>query len=267
MRDALFVYGRLVRASMRSQMQYRAAFLLQTFGQFLITGIEVVGVWALFNRFHGLAGWTLPEVALLYGIVNVAFAIVDGVARGFDTFGGLVSNGGFDLLLVRPRSTVLQLAGAELQLRRIGRLAQALLVLGWATARLQLTWGAADVATLAGAILGGACLFYGLIICQATCCFWTVESLELFNIVTYGGVETGQYPVAVYRSWFRRIFTWVVPLAAVTYFPAVAILGRVDPLGTTRMFQRCAPLLGLAFLLVALRIWQFGVRHYRSTGS
>ena len=39
MRDALFVYGRLVRASMRSQMQYRAAFLLQTFGQFLITGI------------------------------------------------------------------------------------------------------------------------------------------------------------------------------------------------------------------------------------
>lgn len=265
--NGLALYARLIRASVRGQMQYRAAFLLQTVGHFLITGIEVVGLWALFDRFHGLAGWTLPEVALLYGMVNIAFALVDGAARGFDSFGGLVSSGGFDLLLVRPRSTVLQLAGAELQLRRIGRLTQAVLVLGWASSRLKLHWGAAEAATLTAAILGGACLFYGLIICQATFCFWTVESLELFNIVTYGGVETAQYPVAVYRSWFRRIFTYVVPVAAVTYFPALAILGRTDPLGSSRGFQYCAPGLGLVFLLVSLRVWEFGVRHYRSTGS
>jgi ABC-2 type transport system permease protein len=58
-----------------------------------------------------------------------------------------------------------------------------------------------------------------------------------------------------------------VPMACITYFPALAILGRPDPLGTPHWLQSLAPLVGLVFLLVALRVWQVGVRHYRSTGS
>lgn len=80
-------------------------------------------------------------------------------------------------------------------------------------------------------------------------------------------VETGQYPLTIYRAWFRRFFTFVVPLACVNYFPTLAILDRPDPLGTSIYFQCAAPALGLIFLLIALRIWKFGVRHYRSTGS
>ena len=38
----------------------------------------------------------------------------------------MVASGDFDRLLVRPRSTVLQLLGQELALRRLGRLVQ-----GW----------------------------------------------------------------------------------------------------------------------------------------
>lgn len=65
----------------------------------------------------------------------------------------------------------------------------------------------------------------------------------------------------------RRVFTFIVPLATINYFPAHAILGRPDPLGSAVLFRRLAPLVGFAFLLVCLGIWQIGVRHYRSTGS
>ncbi len=106
-----------------------------------------------------------------------------------------------------------------------------------------------------------------MIVLQATTAFWTIESLELFNILTYGGVETAQYPINIYRSWFRRFFTFVVPLACINYFPMHAFLGRIDPLGSTPLFQWLSPLLGVAFLLVSLQIWKIGVRHYCSTGS
>ncbi len=267
MLDAFRLYLRYIDISFRGQMQYRASFVMLSAGQFLVTGIEFLGIWALFDRFGGLQGWTLPEVALFYGTVNVAFAIADASSRGFDLVGTLIKNGDFDRFMLRPRSTVLQLAGQELTLRRVGRLLQGLAVFLWAASALDIAWSPVRIVLVIAAISGGTCLFYGLFIFQGTLSFWTTETLEIMNTVTYGGVETIQYPVSIYRPWFRKFFTFVVPLACVNYFPLLAVLGRPDPLGTPLVFQWAAPAVGVAFLIVALQAWKVGVRHYRSTGS
>ena len=267
MLDAFRLYLRYIGVSFRGQMQYRASFVMLSIGQFLVTGIEFLGVWALFDRFGSLQGWTLPEVALFYGVVNVAFAIGDAMSRGFDLVGTLIKGGDFDRILLRPRSTALQLAGQELTLRRIGRFLQGLAVLLWAASALEVAWSPDRIALMVAAVIGGACLFFGLFVLQGAMAFWTVETLEIMNTVTYGGVETAQYPIVIYRPWFRKFFTFVVPLACVNYFPTLAVLGRPDPLGTPVLFQWLAPVVGVAFLIAALQVWKVGVRHYRSTGS
>lgn len=267
MRHALRLYGRYLGISLRAQMQYRASFIMMTVGHLLTTGAEFAAVWALFARFGQIKGWTLPEAALFYGMINIAFALAEGWARGFDLFAGIVRSGAFDRLLLRPISTLVQIAGSELQLMRLGRLLQGLVVLLWSSMTLEIAWTLPKVALLIVAVLGGACLFAGLFVVQATICFWTVESIEIMNTVTYGGVEAAQFPVTIYRQGFRKFFTYGVPLAAVTYFPATAILGRQDPLGSSRLFQYLSPVIGVAFLLLATQVWRIGVRHYRSTGS
>jgi viologen exporter family transport system permease protein len=263
------LYSRYIGISVRSQMQYRASFVMMAIGHFWITGIEILLIWVLFDRFKMLGdGWRLPEVAMFYGMVHVAFAIAEAVGRGFDTFPGMVKSGEFDRLLLRPRSTVLQVSARELQVMRIGRFAQGLIVLLWAAGALEVQWTLARAGLLLFAVFGGACLFGGLFVLQATFAFWTVESLEVFNTVTYGGVETASFPLSIYDKWFRRFFTFVVPLACVSYFPALGILGRDDPaLGSPAWFHWLAPLIGVSFLFVMLQFWHFGVRHYRSTGS
>lgn len=265
--DGLRLYGRYIDISFRSQMQYRASFVMLSVGHGLMTGLEFLGIWALFDRFAALDTWSLPEVAFFYGLINIAFALCDACSRGFDAFAATVKSGDFDRLLLRPRSTALQLAGQELTLKRIGRIAQGLVVLLWAADALELAWTPDKLLLVAFAILGGACLFYGLLVLQATLAFWTTESLEIVNAVTYGGVETAQYPLAIYREWFRRFFTYVIPLACVSYYPALGILERPDPLGSGPLFQWLAPTIGLLFFAICLRVWQVGVRHYRSTGS
>ncbi|MCC7406642.1 MAG: ABC-2 family transporter protein [Phycisphaeraceae bacterium] len=267
MMSAIRLYGQYIGVSIRGQMQYPVTFVLQSLGVLLVTSIEFLGLWALFDRFGNLRGWTLPEVAFFYGLVSVSFSFADAMARGFDLFSGTIRAGNFDRILARPRSTVLQLAGQELTLRRVGRLAQGLIILGWAVYTLDLTWSVPTVGLLLLAIVGGICLFSGLVVLQATMCFWTTESLEVWNAFTYGGVFAAQYPLNIYRVWFRQFLTCVVPLACVTYFPALAIMGRNDPLGSPRWFQCVAPLAGVVFLFLALQAWRVGVRHYTSTGS
>lgn len=265
--DNLVLYLRYIGISMRGQMQYRASFIMESLGQFAFSGVVFLGIVVLFSRFDNLAGWSLPEVAFLYGLVNVAFALADAACVGFDHFGPMVRSGDFDRLLLRPRSTALQLAGQELELRRVGRLLQGVVILVWASVALDVDWTIVKAGLTIVTFLCGACLFFGLIVLQATLAFWTTETLEIINTVSYGGVETAQYPLSIYRPWFRHLFTFVVPWATVSYFPTLAILDKPDPLGSPLWFQFVAPLIGVLFLFVCLRIWEFGVRHYLSTGS
>ena len=262
------LFCRMAAASLAGQARYPATVLLHTLGQFLVTGIEVVAVWALFHRFGNVQGWRLGEVALFYGLVNVMFALADALGHGFDVLGtDFLRTGAFDRLLLRPRPLALQLMAHEVRFSRLGRLLQGGLVLAFATAQAGIAWSPGTVALALGAVAGGTALFLGILVLQGTLAFWTVESLEIANVLTHGGVQAAQYPLAVYAPWFRRLLTFAVPLACVAYYPALAILGRVDPLGAPAWLGWVSPLAGFAFLALAFQAWRLGLRRHASTGS
>lgn len=267
MTDAFRLYTRLMAISLRGQMQYRASFVMLTIGDFTVTAIEFAAVWALFDRFKTVQGWRFEEIALFYGIAGLAFAVADAFTSGFDRFGATVKAGEFDRLLLRPRSTALQLAGQELTLRRIGRFSQAFLVFAWAVWVLDIDWTVQRSLLVLTSIVGGAATFYAIVVFQATLAFWTTEGLEIANAAVYGGVETIRYPLEIYKDWFRKLFTYVIPLACVNYYPMLAVLGRVTQDDPGYVFSWLSPIVGFLFLFLALRIWLFGVRHYTSTGS
>jgi len=261
--NGLRLYGRYVAVSWRAQMQYPGAFIATSLGAFATTITDFIGIWALFARFRQIDGWRFDEVALLYGVISVSFAISDALTRGFDVFGThFVKTGDFDRLLVRPRSTVLQLLGYEFRATRIGRLAQGMVAWGVGVHLSGIDWTWSASATLLFAVLGGVALFSGILVLQATLAFWTVESLEIANTLTYGGVEAGQYPLDIYARWFRTFLTYIVPLASISYFPVASVLGRPVP-----SWAAFSPVFGFVFLGVALWVWRFGVRRYTSTGS
>src|SRR6266700_1386753 len=111
MPGALRMYMRYAAISLRGQLQYRASFVTSTIGAFLLTASEFFAIAVMFDRFGQLRGWTLPEVALFYGIISISFALCDAIGRGFDAFATMIKEGTFDRILLRPRSTVLQLLG------------------------------------------------------------------------------------------------------------------------------------------------------------
>ena len=132
---------------------------------------------------------------------------------------------------------------------------------------LEIQWTVYKGALLLFAILGGVMLFTGILIIQATFSFWSVQGVGFMNAFTHGGVQMGQYPLAIFRGWLRKFFLFIIPLGCTIYFPVLLIIGRQDPLGTSPLFQALSPLAGLLFLLLSLQIWRFGSRKYQSTGS
>jgi ABC-2 type transport system permease protein len=217
-----------------------------------------------FQRFPNLGGWSLYEVALCYSVIHIGFSLSECFARGLDSFSSLIINGDFDRVLVRPRNTLLQVLGSKFEFTRIGRLTQSIIVLVFSLTNLQVSWNLYKIITLILMIISAVFIFSGIYMLGATMCFWTVEGLEVINIFTDGGREMAQYPLTIYKEWIRKFFTFVIPFGTVNYLPLMFILNKTEGNSIGYMLT---PLLGLLFLVPCVLIWNFGVRHYKSTGS
>lgn len=269
MRYALRLYRRLISIRIRAQMQYRASFLLEMFTAILTNGSYFVTIALVLQRFHDVGGWTLGEVALLYGTVETAFGLTDLFFGGFDPpfFGNMVRLGSFDQMLLRPIDPTLQVLGSELQLRRIGRITQGVIVLVIGLGLVQVTWTPIKLLYLPVVLLSLIAFFGGLFIIGSTITFWTVESIEAINILTYGGTEMLAYPMHIYQNWMVRFFTFIVPAIFLNYYPTLYLLDKPDPLGLPWFAPFLSPVVGVGVLALAGLFWNYGIRYYQSTGT
>jgi ABC-2 type transport system permease protein len=272
MLEALFndirLYWRLIDMQIRAQIQYKVNLAIDISTYLLVTGFEFIALLLFFAAFPSLLGWRVGEVALLAAIMSLGFGLAEMVGAGIDGFDITIRRGEFDRVLLRPVSTFIQVIGSDFRLRRLGRLTQGVIAFVVALHLLpDLHWTPAKVVILPIGMVSGAAIFISILLLGATLCFWTVDTTELTNILTYGAREMLSYPLTIYNQGLQRFFLFVVPVAFGSYAPTCYLLDRPLPFGLPNDLAFAAPLIALVVALVSGLIWRFGVHHYQSTGN
>ena len=258
------LYMNYIKMNVRSQMQYRASFFMLMMSQVIYPVLSFISIWFLVMKFGELGGWSIQELGFSYGSIVMSFSLAEIIFRGFDKFPWNIKSGAFDRVLVRPRSTILQVLGSEFALFRLGKTISAIAIYVWSLTRLELNWSIDFIIVAAGMILAGVCVFSGLFIIYAVFSFWTIEGMEIMNIITHGTKELARVPLNVYDSGFIRFFIFVVPLASANFLPLMYLTGRATE---NAWLYAWSPVLGFLFIIPCIFLWQFGVKHYKSTGS
>ncbi|MBO1337713.1 ABC transporter permease [Streptomyces sp. VRA16 Mangrove soil] len=251
----------------RSTMTYRASFVMTTFGNFAASGLEFVGILLMFSRVDRLGGYSLPEIAFLYGTAGAAFGLADLFAGSLGRLGQRVRDGTLDVFLVRPAPVLVQMAADRFTLRRLGRVTQGLLVLAWSVTALHVHWTPAKAALVPVLLVSGAGIFVAVFIAGASFQVVAQDAAEVQNAATFGGTAMLQYPPTVFGEGLLRGVTFVFPLAFVNWVPALYILGRPYPLGLPQWVAFAPPFVAAACLGAAGVAWRAALRGYRSTGS
>jgi ABC-2 type transport system permease protein len=265
--ETVLLWRRLVGAQIRSQLQYRMSFALDLGGSFLISFLDFLAVLVVFHNVPRLNTWNVHEVAFLYAVSMVSFGFTDLLIGHLDLLPQKIRDGSFDLLLVRPRGTLLQVAALDFQLRRLGKAAQGAIVLAYALATLHVHWTVGRAAILALMIPTGCVVFAAVWVAGACIVFWTTEGGEFTNAFTYGGNFLTEYPIDIYSRWARRFLAYLIPMAFVAYFPALYILDKPDPLGLPRALDFVAPAVAAVAACLSGLVWRFAIRRYRSAGG
>jgi ABC-2 type transport system permease protein len=263
----LRAYGFTVGMWVRSTMAYRTSFLIMLAVSFATTFLDFAAIMIMFSHVDELGGFSLPEVAFLYGTSCVAFGLADLLLGQFERIGRRVRDGTMDVLLTRPVPVLSQVAADRFALRRLGRICQGTLVLGWSLLRLDLDWSLGKALLTVSMVVCGGVIFGCVFVLGGAFQFWAQDATEVQSAFTYGGTTLLQYPPTVFGKDLVRGVTFVVPLAFVNWLPALRVLGRDDPLGLPGWVDFAAPAVALLCCALAGAAWRAGLRAYRSTGS
>ncbi|MFF3556468.1 ABC transporter permease [Streptomyces tsukubensis] len=264
---ALRAYGLITAMWIRSTLAYRASFALAVFASFAFSAFDFVAVMLMFSHVDALGGYPLGEIAFLYGTASTAFGLTDLFLGSTDRLGRRVRDGTLDTFLVRPVPVLAQLAADRFALRRVGRVTQGLVVLGYGLAVTDVAWTPAKVLLVPVMVISGGVLFGAVFVAGAAFQFWAQDAAEVQNSFTYGGVTMLQYPPTVFAQDLVRGVTFVVPLAFVNWLPGLYVLGRPYPLDVPQWLAFAPPFVAAAACALAGLAWRAGLRTYRSTGS
>ncbi|GHJ36561.1 ABC transporter permease [Streptomyces sp. TS71-3] len=260
-------YGLIAAMWIRSTLAYRASFAMTLFGSFVATAFDFAAILLMFSQVDSLGGYALPEVALLYGTAATAFGLADLVMGSTERLGRRVRDGTLDVLLVRPVPVLAQVAADRFALRRLGRVTQGALVLGYGLAAAPIAWTPQKVLLLPVMLVSGAAVFSAVFVAGAAFQFVAQDAAEVQNSLTYGGTTLLQYPPTVFAKDLVRGVTFIVPLAFVNWLPALYILGRPYPVHLPQWVAWAPPPVALACCALAGVAWRAALRSYRSTGS
>ena len=267
LRGTWVAYRAIILARIRSQTEYRWSFVLDLGASAFLGLVEFAELYAIFGRTRSIDGFSYVEVMLMFGFSSLSFAVADLAVGHIDTLPTYVRTGTFEALLVRPLSTIGQLATSDFSLRRVGRGVVALLVLIYALARTSMAWTPTRVAIVAVTPIIGAFIYACVFVATASVTFWFVDAGEFANAFTYGGNYVAGYPFTVYRLALRQLFTFIVPVAFVAYVPTLALLGQLDERGWPA-WSGFAPVLAAVLAFLAARaMWTTGVRRYVGAGG
>ncbi|MGX1270236.1 ABC-2 type transport system permease protein [Streptomyces phaeoluteigriseus] len=267
LREGWRAYRLIAGMWIRSTMAYRLSFAMTLVSGLLVTGLDFVAILLMFSRVDALGGYSLPEVAFLYGLSATSFGLADLVIGSAGRLGSRVRDGTLDTLLVRPAPVLAQVAADRFALRRVSRITQGALVLGYALAATDVDWTVVKVLLVPVMLVSGAVIFGAVLVAGAAFQFVAQDAAEVQSAFTYGGQTLLQYPPTVFGKELVRAVTFVFPLAFVNWVPAAYVLGRPYPLDLPGWTAYAPPLVAVACCALAGLAWRAGLRSYRSTGS
>ncbi len=253
--------GKYLGMYFKSQLEYKSSFILTCIAQLLTLSLSSFMVFILMDKFHFLDNYDIYELMLGISIVQFGFSFSECFMRGFDKFSEVIKVGGLDLMLIRPRNIYVQVFGSNIELTKLSRVLGSLVLFIIAISNIDsITWYGALYLFLL--LVGSSMIYAALFIFSACFCFKTVEGLEFMNIFTDGSREFGQYPMGLFRREVILVFTFLIPLACVNYYPISYILGKSD-----NIWYLISPLMTFILFIMSIITFNRCIRHYEGTGS
>ena len=248
--------------SIKKMMEYRVDCLVGMISQIAFQIIELIFIWIIFQNTDNIAGWTFEHLLLLYGVMMLAISVTDLLFDStYDIGKRLIRKGKFDTILLRPVHPLISVLGESETSTALGYIVLSIVLIVSMLIKLQISITFSLIikiiyfGILGGFIIGGIQTIFSIT------GFWTYKSNEVVWSV-FQLHKLAEYPIEIYNKFIRIIITFILPFAFASYYPTLDYL-----IGDQTSLIFIVPLIVVVIWIIAIILWNWALKKYRSTGN
>lgn len=258
----LKIYLKIIAQDIKSKMSYRADFIISTIGMIATNIAGFLAFLIMFGKFPSINGWEYYEILFLYGFSLISITPTQCLLDNNWSLRRYVYDGDFVKYCFRPINLWFYYISEVFDVKGLGQLAFGVGTLVYAWKKLALPVSVFIIVKTCVALVTASLFMMALQNAAAASCFWIQNSFWLLDI-SLKLKDYAKYPVTIFNDVFRFIFTFILPVAFMAYYPSLAIL-KPDQVP---MLTWLSPVLGAAVFYGSYRLWMKGASKYDGSGS
>lgn len=254
------MYFACVRTAFAQAAAYRADFIMGSFITLLSNVLFPLVTILIYANGAEFPGWNMWEVLLVQSVYSMSTG-ASAMILSSVTWVTMdhIRNGSFETVLLKPVSPLFFIMASNFDVQSIGLFLGGCIMAVVAGIQTQ-AGGLLSILTYVVLFLAGLMVMCGMNLIMAAISFkWVGNSRipEIFDSIS----NFGKYPLAIFPKAVQILAVLIIPVAVIGFFPAAALLGRLDASAFVALVP-CALFLGFG-------IWLYNkmIRLYEGVGG
>ncbi len=263
----LSTFYRFFKIKWKSALEYPGSFMMGITAQLISYAFEFFTLWIMVSAFHSMKGWSAMEVLFLYAMNLLSYGV--SASFGYNicmSLPAMARSGSFDDVLIRPVHSLFYLIASNFNIGYVTHITLSAVMMAVSLASLGVAWSALHTLGLIVVVLGASLIHFSMMLLTA------IPSLRILGNSKWSFLywqlrDVANYPLSIFDGPIRLVFTFALPFAFISFFPAQPFLSKSDLLGLPRLFMYLTPAVGLLLFGLTIAVWRFTVNRYESSGS
>ena len=252
-KKSLKLIGWYFKFNLSSVMEYRASFLLQSFGMILNNASFIFFWWILFSNVSDIGGYGFSEVMLLWALMSSGFGLSFILFGNIREMCKMIQQGELDTYLLQPKEPLINILSSKTVVSAWGDFLYGIILF-----IILKGFNIKGIMLFLLFSITAALIFASVMVTVNSLSFYTGSSEALANMVSEFLITFSIYPEGIFQGPVRVVLYSVIPTAFMVYLPA----GVIDNFHMGYLLL----VLAAAVSWIAIAYWMFykGLKKYES---
>lgn len=221
------LWNSYMRIGILTMAQYPADTIIWIISMLIREASGFIGILAIVGISGEMGSWNLYEICMLFSMC----AIIEGIGQIFFdnvwVISSVIRYGEMDIFLTRPASPFIQMLGQRMRFPAMFSIIIYISIFIWSVNQINLEFKNTDYILLLEYLICGTIINSGIYAIFNSFNFWIIQGDDIAVLIQTCR-EFVKYPLNLFPNAIQGVFTYIIPLGFVGYFPASKLLDKTD---------------------------------------
>lgn len=255
------IYFMMISQDFKSKMAYRGDFIISSFAMIMINFTGLLSFWLIFKSIAVIDDFKFEELIFIYGFSVLA---TTPMQIFFDNIWQLwiyCENGDFIKYCFKPLNLFFYYIAETFDPKGLGQFVFGLITLVYAWIKLGIEFNFVNITMTLLLLFGSSLIVIGIMVMACSFAFITIHGITVLTFFARFR-DYARYPMTVFNKAFKFIFTFVLPVGFMAYYPSLFFLRQAD-----YKISLITPIVGIVFFYLSYKLWMRLALKYAGTGT